>query len=175
MSQNVQSNSSNSSSSSSSTSSSLGIFASAPDTSTYLKNELLVSLKAMQDKHIIEAIADPAKFIETRSNLINGLFKSDGKVTKHYDEALEEYSALNLPQQSIKDLAMKSTKAYLDQQMEILELQMPGGYDKAFSVAGITHNAKLARDDIAEETLDQYKARKKAKKAKKRAKKAGLQ
>lgn len=156
---------------------SLGIFTKATDPTEFLKDELLITLRATQDKNTIESIKTPAEFVEKRSAQINLLFRD--KIKPYYDERLEEYKDLHLPEEMVKTMAKKSVMRFYDEQMELLELTQPGAYQKAFGVVAVNHNASIVQDKIAvddsyEKYYKQRKNAKKAKKSEKKARKAGL-
>jgi hypothetical protein len=138
---------------------------------SFLANEFGITLRAKQDKNTIEAIQTPDKFIENRSAEIATLFAENGPVTKFFRDRRDQLIKTGLPTDLARDMALRQAKAFYEQELEILELSHPDGYAKAFGVAGVKHNAELAKDNVANETVAQYKARKRVKKADKRARK----
>jgi hypothetical protein len=138
---------------------------------SFLANEFGVSLRAKQDANTIQAIQKPDEFIKKRSDEIAKLFTEGGSVSKFFKERRDQLILTGLPTDLARDMALRQSKAFYEQELEILELTHPDGYAKAFGVAGVKHNAEIAQDNVANETVAQYKARKRVKKADKRARK----
>ncbi len=137
-----------------------------PDnTKDYLKTELGITLRAKQDKNIVESIDQPSAFIAKRSKAINDL--TDTKVTDYFNARYKEFIELGLPTEESRNLAMSSAKRFLNEEIAILELQWPGGYQRAFGMANIHHNTTgavndLAGTDIGRKAVRQYKRKKRA-------------
>ena len=63
-----------------------------------------------------------------------------------------------------------------NEELELLELSAPDGYAKAFGIAGVDHNATIAKNEVAggineHEVIAKYKSYKRAKKASKKSQK----
>lgn len=146
----------------------------------YLQTELGVALRAIQDKNSIEAIKKPEVFIQNRSDRIAALFKNgsaDGPVTAAFNTRYAELTALQLPEEVARSMAKKAALRVYNEELEILELQAPDAYTKAFGIASVDHNAKLEKNDIAgtgineHDVIAKYKSYKRAKKASKKSQK----
>lgn len=161
---------------------------------TNLASDLGVTLQAKQDSNLIKAIADPSNFIRYRQNTILNMFddkdrdcgeknndntvkltKGEGLVTAMYTAKLKEYKEIGIPERQAQMLATKAANSLYEQNLEILELTMPGAYQKAYGTSLIKHEATVAASNLSEMEMQQkwkqeYKAKKKAKKAKKASK-----
>ena len=139
----------------------------------YIKSEMGVELRKIQDKNTIEAILTPATFITNRSAKIEALFHATtGAVTLAFQSKFKELQDLHLPEDVCKSMAKASAARVYQEQLELLELQAPDGYAKSFGIASTAHNATIQANEIAGtgiSELEAYKARKTAKKAAKRA------
>lgn len=156
----------------------------------YIKNELGVSLRAIQDANTIKSIATPAQFIEDRNKAIGHLFDKtlptydagtglqtaagtgDGPVSLAFLAKYKELAALNLPEDIVKSMAKAHATRVYQEHIELLELQSPDGYKRAYSVASNDHNAVINKNEISDTGISavaEYKARKRAKKAAKRS------
>lgn len=142
----------------------------------YIKSEMGIELRKLQDDNTIKAIATPATFIADRSAAIEALFHATtGVVTLAFQTKFAELQALHLPEDVCKSMAKASAARVYQEQLELLELKSPDGYAKSFGIASADHNNTLQKNAVANtgiSELEEYKARKRSKKAAKRARKA---
>lgn len=145
---------------------------------TYLRSEMGIELRKVQDANTIEAIATPATFITNRSAKIDALFHATtGKVTLAFQQKYEELQNLFLPDDVCKSMAKATAARVYQEQLELLELEAPDGYKKSFGIASAAHNATIETNAIAgsgineHEVIAKYKSYRRAKKAAKKEKK----
>ena len=139
----------------------------AMDPKQYLSNELGWTLKAKQEDSIAQAITAPEKFIQARQHNVNGIINE--QVQPVYKKALEEFTALGLPSEMIRTLAMKRAQNSFNEYMEIEELKHPG-YSRAIGNMEAHRDLEENRFDkeakraIKEKAIAKYKAKKRASK-----------
>ncbi len=138
-----------------------------PDaTADILKRELGVTIRAKQDKNIITALAKPTEFIEKRSAEIDDLVEK--KVAFHYNEKYNACIKLGLPESMSRDFAVREAKRFYEDELAMLELTYPGGYDAAFGVGNImqssNRNLNKVADMFGRRAVRHYKRKKKSSK-----------
>ncbi len=122
----------------------------------YLQTELGVALRAKQDANLIQSIKDPEKFIGLRSEKIASLFGEGGAVTIAFKTRYAELQALFIPEELARSMAKKAALRVYNDELELLELEAPDAYTKAFGIASVEHNAMLAKNDVAGTGLNEF-------------------
>ncbi len=153
------------------------------DVSSYLSNELGITLREKQNVSLAEAIQEPQKFIKARDTRIKEIITKN--VQPAYERAIQELAPLGLPEETFKALALKRAQNEWVAAMEVDSL-LHVGMDRALGAQEAvrqnidnryTHEAnsnnvqgrllKEERRAIKAKAVAKYKAKKKAKRARK--------
>jgi hypothetical protein len=156
----------------------------------YIKTELGVALRAKQDINTALSIKEPALFITHRNSKIQNLFDAgtidavskvftvtgagQGIVSEAFKKKVDELTKLSLPSDVVKSMATSHAARVYQEHIELLELESPDGYKRAFGIATADREAADAKNNLANtgissyNSIAEYKAYKKAKKAAKK-------
>lgn len=142
-----------------------------------LVTDLGVTLRNTQDRNIIEAITKPQKFIADRAISIKGLFeggldipewdsesgkevtvKSKGAVSENYKENVTRLLKMGVPEEIAQEIATNAARKMYESELEILNIQWPGAYEKAYGIAQLGNDQKAIVSNIAESDIQRYKS-----------------
>lgn len=138
------------------------------NTTNYLQSELWIDFQAERDRNMMTAVNDPETFISNRTEKIKELVSKGSTIDTYFTERISELIEMGIPPEQARAMALKSAKKLLEEQVQILEFKWPGLYEKAFGVA-TDHNEDIYKKAgnsgiTADETLSEYKLRKKGQK-----------
>ena len=133
---------------------------------TFLERELGVQLRLQQDEMTLKAINKPEEFMKIREEKVHNLMTN---VASHYRNVLQQYYNLGFPDSTANEIAFRSAERMYEEELNILEYALPGGYRNAYTAANagqVNNRAKYimatqAPGDLVEEPKKTRKSRKK--------------
>lgn len=96
------------------------------DIQQYLKNELGRGADELREQSLVQAIAEPNKWMDQRTKDMNDLFKDGGVIQEAFNKAVAEYKSLNLPSEVVKAHALKRAQRAYEDALLIEEIKHPG-------------------------------------------------
>lgn len=139
------------------------------NSANYLRSELMIDFQAERDRNMMIAVNEPEQFIHERTQKIRDLVEQGSTVNTYFKERITELVNMGIPPDQARAMALKSARGLLNEQVQVLELKWPGLYEKAFGAGGEANEdiyKKAGNMGIsADETVAEYKLRKKGKKA----------
>lgn len=129
------------------------------DKSSYLKSRLGVTMKLIQDKNKISAIAAPVDFIKKRSEEIEGWFSAAtssaaaGPVKAFYDSIYTDYLNLGFSEEQCEENASRAAQLMYQQKLSILDTSNPGAYDLSYNTVGLQHDQQIASASLTEAAI----------------------
>jgi hypothetical protein len=156
------------------------------DLQGYVARELGIKLNIVREASLAQAMQDPEGWLTQRAARLAGgdytditgagvtISKDDsinGKVAEHYKSKLEAYEKANYPAEVAMAKANASSNRYLEELMEDLEIELPGGATIWASAAhhmadkNARFNMATGSAEVNEKAI--YKRLRQAKKAKK--------